>query len=119
MDNIELGQKLTAFRKHKKCSQKDLAIILGVTAQQVQKYEAGHNRISLRTLVKLAQHFEISLVKLIAHFERPHAHTLLELDTFENQTYQTVKLLSLFNDLEDEQRKHLLGVAENLMRTAS
>jgi transcriptional regulator with XRE-family HTH domain len=43
--DLEIGQRIRAQRKLKKMSQTDLANKIGVTFQQVQKYENGSNRV--------------------------------------------------------------------------
>ena len=54
--DIHFGEKLQARRLTMvpKLSQQDIAKALGVSFQQVQKYEAGTNRISAATMVQIA-----------------------------------------------------------------
>ena len=40
-DNMEIGKKITDFRKNNKLSQEDLAEKLGVTRQTISKLELG------------------------------------------------------------------------------
>lgn len=49
-----IGQRIKERRKELKLSQKDVAHALGVSYQQVQKYEAGTNRISAGRLFNIA-----------------------------------------------------------------
>jgi len=49
--HIVLGQNLNAMRKAKRVTQEQLAEVLGITFQQVQKYENGRNRIPLDKLI--------------------------------------------------------------------
>lgn len=44
--DIEIGKRIRAHRNMKELSQADLAKALGVSFQQIQKYEKGVNRIS-------------------------------------------------------------------------
>ena len=44
--NGEIGQNIRQWRKQRGLSQSDLGEILGISYQQVQKYECGVNRIS-------------------------------------------------------------------------
>lgn len=48
--DVQVGKRLREFREAKRLSQTDMASALGVTFQQVQKYESGHNRISASRL---------------------------------------------------------------------
>lgn len=50
-----VGEMIRSRRKELRLTQTDLAIVLGVTPQQVQKYERGVNRISSATLYEIAQ----------------------------------------------------------------
>jgi len=53
--DIHVGARLRAFRKEARLSQETLAGHLGVTFQQVQKYERGTNRISASKLFEAAE----------------------------------------------------------------
>ena len=52
--DVRFGQRVRVRRMMLGMSQTDLGAALGVTFQQVQKYEKGINRVSTSTLVKLA-----------------------------------------------------------------
>jgi transcriptional regulator with XRE-family HTH domain len=51
---VEIGQKIRALRVAKKVSQTTLAERLGLTFQQIQKYEKGASRVSAGRLQKIA-----------------------------------------------------------------
>jgi transcriptional regulator with XRE-family HTH domain len=61
-----LGARLRVLRKARGLSQTALAQMLGVTFQQVQKYENGSNRISALTLLKLAAALEVEATDLLS-----------------------------------------------------
>jgi transcriptional regulator with XRE-family HTH domain len=50
----DLGQKIRKRRRHAGMSQEKMAILLGVTFQQIQKYENGSNRVSAARLWDLS-----------------------------------------------------------------
>jgi transcriptional regulator with XRE-family HTH domain len=52
--DIEVGQRVRTFRLQKGLSQEKLGDRLGLTFQQVQKYEKGTNRISAGRLQRIA-----------------------------------------------------------------
>lgn len=56
IDPVDLfvGQRLRAERLRRGLSQTELGAGIGVTFQQVQKYERGSNRVSASTLAKAA-----------------------------------------------------------------
>ena len=53
-DDVAIGQKLRALRLDRGLSQGALAGEIGVTFQQLQKYENGANRISAGRLIRVA-----------------------------------------------------------------
>ncbi|MCK6418594.1 MAG: helix-turn-helix domain-containing protein [Alphaproteobacteria bacterium] len=57
--NVQIGQNLKRVRKNQGLSQDALGKILGVSAQQIQKYENGINRISAETLFILRHVFNV------------------------------------------------------------
>jgi transcriptional regulator with XRE-family HTH domain len=59
-----LGARVRARRQELGMSQERLADLLGVTFQQVQKYEKGINRIAASRLVPLCAALETSLSRL-------------------------------------------------------
>lgn len=52
--DVEVGRRIRARRVAKQMSQMDLAGRLGLTFQQVQKYEKGVNRVGAGRLIKIA-----------------------------------------------------------------
>ena len=60
-----IGERITAARKTAGISQTALANAIGVTFQQVQKYEKGLNRISAGKIVEIAKLLGISHAELL------------------------------------------------------
>ena len=57
--DIEVGQRIRARRMAKGMSQTELGNLLGVTFQQVQKYEKGVNRVGAGRLVRIAGSLDV------------------------------------------------------------
>lgn len=57
--DVHVGGRLKALRKERKLSQTKVADFLGLTFQQVQKYERGANRIGAGRLYRLAQFLHV------------------------------------------------------------
>jgi len=55
-----VGARIRALRRQLRLSQTDLANSLGLTFQQVQKYENGTNRVSASMLARTARFLEVS-----------------------------------------------------------
>jgi transcriptional regulator with XRE-family HTH domain len=53
--DVEVGRRVRAFRLNKGLSQEKLGGELGITFQQVQKYEKGTNRIGAGRLQRIAE----------------------------------------------------------------
>lgn len=61
----EVGQRIRVLRNAKGLSQTKLAQGLGVTFQQVQKYEKGVNRVGAGRLTKIAHVLNIPVMNLL------------------------------------------------------
>lgn len=61
--DIEVGRRVRTFRLQKGLSQEKLADQLGVTFQQVQKYEKGTNRIAAGRLQRIAEIMAIPITE--------------------------------------------------------
>ena len=60
MSNLEVNVKIRKLRMALGLSQMKLAEKIGVSFQQVQKYESGANKVSLEKLEKIAKALNIS-----------------------------------------------------------
>ena len=63
--DVEVGARVRAIRNAKGMSQTALGKALGVSYQQMQKYERGANRISASVLVKIARCFGVRPSQLL------------------------------------------------------
>jgi transcriptional regulator with XRE-family HTH domain len=63
--DVEVGRLVRALRMSRGLSQTELANQIGVTFQQVQKYEQGANRISMGRLTRIAKLFRVSVPYLL------------------------------------------------------
>jgi transcriptional regulator with XRE-family HTH domain len=63
----EVGKRIRLYRREKKLTQPQLAHHVGITSQQLQKYESGINRIAVGKLVEIATALK---VEMIAFFDR-------------------------------------------------
>ena len=66
MDATMLGEKITALRKEKGMTQKDLAALLHVTDKAVSKWERGLNFPEITLLEPLASALNTSVVQLLS-----------------------------------------------------
>lgn len=68
--DIALGSRVRLRRKELGYSQDQLARAVGITFQQVQKYEHGTNRISFSRLVEISEALECSVGDLIGNLDK-------------------------------------------------
>jgi transcriptional regulator with XRE-family HTH domain len=57
--DIEVGQRVRTFRLQKGLSQEKLGDALGLTFQQIQKYEKGTNRIGAGRIQRIAEILDV------------------------------------------------------------
>jgi transcriptional regulator with XRE-family HTH domain len=62
-----IGARLRAFRLQRRMSQTDIGKAVGVTFQQIQKYEKGTNRVSSSTMVKLCELLDVKPEQLLGN----------------------------------------------------
>lgn len=67
--DVHVGQRLRELRMLAGMSQSDLAATIGLTFQQLQKYERGVNRISASKLYLLARHLNVPVSTFFADLE--------------------------------------------------
>ncbi|QXZ79627.1 helix-turn-helix domain-containing protein [Rhizobium sp. L51/94] len=63
-----IGEKLRDFRKMAGISQQIMGADIGVTFQQIQKYEKGTNRVSVSALVLICQRLGITPMDVIGPY---------------------------------------------------
>jgi len=116
--DIHVGENLRNIRKLKAVSQGDLATAIGVSFQQIQKYEKGENRISATRLYRAAQFLETDLMKFFDGYEDKKAKNGVDAvieDVSADMDKQTYKLLKLFKRIEDRAlRKAFLKMLEKM-----
>jgi transcriptional regulator with XRE-family HTH domain len=67
--DIALGARIRIRRKTLGLSQDDLASQIGLTFQQIQKYERGANRVSFSRLVDIARTLKCRVQDLIGDLD--------------------------------------------------
>ena len=72
---MEFHQRLYELRRKAGLSQEELADLVGVTRQAVQKWESGASRPDLDNITALSDYFQVSLDYLIAGREREENQT--------------------------------------------
>ncbi|RAX42600.1 helix-turn-helix domain-containing protein [Rhizobium tropici] len=60
-----IGSRIRAIRVIRSMSQTELAEVLGITFQQIQKYEKGTNRVAASTLIIICQALRVSPLEIL------------------------------------------------------
>ena len=108
--DLHVGQRVGAIRAELGLTQSDLARHLGISFQQVQKYEKGANRISASKLWELAGLFK---VEVAAFFQGLQGGASPESqDSPRPQTAATVEIAKLVVRLPIERQR----LAANVIR---
>jgi transcriptional regulator with XRE-family HTH domain len=68
--DAEIGRRIRAHRVMRQMSQTKLAAAVGVTFQQIQKYEKGRNRVAPGRLQKIADAVGVSVAKFYPSMDR-------------------------------------------------
>jgi len=94
----EIGARIKKRRTELGISQEDLAETLGVTYQQVQRYENGTNRLNVENIQLIAQTLSMCVSDLLGPAEKaePQLHA------------QETKLMRYFRKIGDERSKNLV-----------
>ncbi len=95
--DVAVGANLRRIRSLRQMTQEALAAQIGVTFQQVQKYEKGTNRISASKLVVIAEALGCDLSSLFAGVA-DEGHN----DPIPLLSMRAVKLAALYDRLPDE-----------------
>lgn len=111
-----VGQRIKARRQALKLTQTQLAEKIGVTFQQVQKYENGTNRVSAARLWNIAAVFEVPITFFFDSIDE----TLTEdgkTDVFADRG--AMELIDLYTRLTDAQKQAVLSFLRSVAETDS
>jgi transcriptional regulator with XRE-family HTH domain len=114
--DVDVGRRIRAQRLVCRMSQTELANSLGVTFQQVQKYEKGVNRVGAGRLAKIAEVLTVPVAFFFSGDQTPSEGT----DNVNSglsflETAGAVRLVRAYSQIEDPQiRRALVDLAEEI-----
>lgn len=109
-DDIAAGASLRRIRMHRGMTQEALAEHLGITFQQVQKYEKGTNRLSISRALMACRALSCTLQDLVPGIDDNAA--ALDLPP---RSRQANRMADIFDRIPDpRQREHLLALAATM-----
>jgi transcriptional regulator with XRE-family HTH domain len=110
--DVAVGTRIRVQRRHMKISQDELAQVLGLTFQQVQKYERGTNRVSASMLVRIAAKLQTTVGSLVGE------DVVAEQDVAMLTALSTpgaIDLLRAYGQATPKGRRAILNVARTLV----
>jgi transcriptional regulator with XRE-family HTH domain len=117
--DMEVGRRIRTRRLELRLSQVDIADAVGVSFQQIVKYEQGANRISAGRLHAIAERLEVPIMFFFSGTDPVEPQPdRAPTTTFELlQTRDAVKLLEAFGQItSDVDRKAVVAMAQSLAR---
>lgn len=107
----KIGSAIRHIRTYKGVTQQDLAKKIGVTFQQLQKYEKGTNRVSVSRLHLLSEALEFDLSDFFHSLQTREKADKSAMQIFDVNDKQTLELISLFSEIKDPQiKRSFLGI---------
>jgi transcriptional regulator with XRE-family HTH domain len=117
--DVEVGQRIRIQRNALGLSQTELADHLGVTFQQVQKYEKGVNRVGAGRLTKIAKVLRLPVTNLLGVHDSLGAASKGQKDVSSPLKLLTVsgavRLLRAYGTLTDgKMRRSIVQIVEDI-----
>ena len=113
--DIHVGNNLFKYRKMRGISQMELSTRIGVTFQQLQKYEKAANRLSASRLYKAAVALSIDIGDFYDGFNDNKKSTAISKTDIFDLDNKTIEMLRLFNDIKNQDiKKNLVTLLKSV-----
>ena len=117
VEDIEIGRKIRALRLERGLSQSGLAEGIGLTFQQVQKYEKGTNRVSAGRLQRIAELLEVPITYFYAGMgDKTKKQNTRNVALALVQTKGAIRLLRAYGEISSRATKYALVVLADSLR---
>ena len=100
----DIGEIIKKRRKELGISQEKLAEILGVTYQQIQRYENGTNRLNVENIQFVARALSVS----VSYFFEPDKILITPKEIFSNLPAEDLNLIKYFQKIKSNQNKKIV-----------
>jgi len=121
--DVHVGSRLRLRRRMLRMSQENLGKAIGVTFQQIQKYEKGINRVGSSRLYAFAKFLAVPIAFFFEDFsetESGFAETAAAFDHGRMDSKETSNLISYYYQITDPAvRKKVLGIIKSLAAPAN
>lgn len=118
-EDVEIGQKIRTLRLQRGLSQSSLAEGIGLTFQQVQKYEKGTNRVSAGRLQKIADMLNIPVTFFYGGMgvqARQRREAMPGADLAFLQTKGAIRLVRAYSEISSRTTKYALVMLAEALR---
>lgn len=117
--DTHVGRRIRQRRWLTGKTQKQLAELVGIKFQQIQKYETGANRVSASRLWDIAQALDVPVAFFfdgLKRAEKEDSDTSISPELLENK--ETMDLVRTFHEVPEGKRRHLLDLTRALSEAA-
>ena len=114
--DFELGERIRARRIEVNMSQTELAVVLGVSFQQVQKYEKGVNRVNANRLGVIAEALKMRPEEFLQSKDRiPEVSSLIDVSSED-----TLRMIRAYSRIKNQiTQRQLVALIETIANAAS
>ncbi|HEX8234014.1 MAG TPA: helix-turn-helix transcriptional regulator [Caulobacteraceae bacterium] len=117
--DVHIGNRVRRRRRLLSLTQLQLASVVGVRFQQIQKYECGANKISAARLWSLARALDVPVAYFYEGLAEPHAKPQAANEAGHASTdvlarKETLDLVQAYYQLSESPRRRLLDLAKSL-----
>jgi transcriptional regulator with XRE-family HTH domain len=113
--DIALGSRIRLRRRELGLSQEQLAREVGITFQQVQKYEHGTNRVSFSRLVEISQALRCGVIDIVGDLDKSEASSLFSRHIARLNEPGATELLEAYAAINSpKHRRAILNLAKQL-----
>ena len=114
--DVMVGKRVRLRRLQLSLSQTELAQKLGLTFQQVQKYEKGTNRVSCSRLYEISEVLDVPITFFFSDKLETKAEVAVAEQLEPSQLKDGLRLITAFGQIgETQTRKKLLALVESMV----
>ncbi|HBR69680.1 MAG TPA: transcriptional regulator [Rhodospirillaceae bacterium] len=115
--DISVGKRIKALRLVRGLSQEQVAQELGVSFQQVQKYEKGKNRLSASRIYALSEVLGVEVNDFYSDTEMRSGNTVKHLSVLESIGKEELEIIRLFERLSNRNvKKNFVKLLKSLLQ---
>jgi transcriptional regulator with XRE-family HTH domain len=113
--DVALGSRIRLRRRELALSQEQLAREIGITFQQVQKYEHGTNRVSFSRLVEIARALGCGVMDIVGDLDSTTNSSLFSEQMIRLNEPGAAELLEAYASIDSpKHRRAILNLAKQL-----